>query len=239
MRTLIWFIYFWLYMLLCIPASLWMRSIEKKGNIKEMERHVDGFVTNWARRLLRLAGAKITVVGEENLPDDPFVVISNHQGNFDVPLMLSCVGRPRGLVAKQELAKLPGISTWMHYLHCLFVDRSSPRAGAQIILDGEKLLRSGRSLTIFPEGTRSKGGPMGEFKGGAFRIASRAGAPIVPVTIDGSYRLMEANHNWIHPAQVRVTIHPPIQTAGASREEIRTLPDRTKEIIASALGKEQ
>ena len=240
MRTVIWFIYFWLYLVVCLPASWWMRHLERRGEIEKLDYHVERFVRNWASRLLRLAGARVTVTGQENLPDGAFVVIANHQGNFDIPIMLAHVGRPRGLIAKRELARLPGISTWMRHLHCLFVDRSNPRAGAQIILDGEKLLKSGHGLTIFPEGTRSRGGPMKEFKGGAFRIASRAGAPIVPVTIDGSYRLMEAHHGWfIHPADVRVTIHPPIETAGAPREDIRALPARTQEIIASALGKEQ
>ena len=76
---------------------------------------------------------------------------------------------------------------------------------------------------------------MHEFKAGAFRIASRAGAPIVPVTIDGTYKLMEANHFWIHPAQVKVTIHPPVATKELGREGLRTLPDRIKEQIVSAL----
>ena len=76
---------------------------------------------------------------------------------------------------------------------------------------------------------------MHEFKAGAFRIASRVGAPIVPVTIDGSYKLMEANHFWIHPAEVRITIHPAIETAGMTRPEIKALPEKTLEIITSVL----
>ena len=235
LRTLIWFTYFWLYLLLCIPVSLYIRHLAETDGPKA-DRYVAHFVRNWARRLLKLAGAKVTVTGKENLPQSgAYMVVANHQGYFDIPIMLSCVGEPRGLVAKQEIDRIPGIRTWMRYLHCLFVDRSSPRAGAQTIVDGAKLLESGHSLTIFPEGTRSKGGPMREFKAGAFRIASRAGVPVVPVTIDGSFRLMEGNKMLIRPAEVKVTIHPAIATAGMGREELRALPHTVKDTIEAKL----
>ena len=234
-RTLIWFAYFWLYLLICIPISLYIHHLAKTNGVKA-DRYVAHFVKNWARRLLKLAGAKVTVSGQENLPQGAFMVVANHQGYFDIPIMLSCVGEPRGLVAKQEIDRIPGIRTWMRYLHCLFVDRSSPRAGAQTIVDGAKLLESGHGLTIFPEGTRSRGGPMREFKAGAFRIASRAGVPVVPVTIDGSFRLMENNRMLIRPAEVKVTIHPAVATAGLSREELRALPHTVKDTIEAKLA---
>ena len=236
LRTLIWFTYFWLYLLLCIPVSLYIHHLAETDGPKA-DRYVAHFVRNWARRLLKLAGAKVTVTGQENLPQSgAYMVVANHQGYFDIPIMLSCVGEPRGLVAKQEIDRIPGIRTWMRYLHCLFVDRSSPRAGAQTIVDGAKLLESGHSLTIFPEGTRSKGGPMREFKAGAFRIASRAGVPVVPVTIDGSFRLMEGNKMLIRPAEVKVTIHPAIATADMGREELRALPHTVKDTIEAKLA---
>ena len=172
-----------------------------------------------------------------NLTERQAVFIANHQGNFDIPLMLSCLGRAHGLLAKQELARIPILRLWMRLLHCLFVDRSSPRAGMESIAKGVKLLQSGHSLIIFPEGTRSRSGELQEFKGGAFRIASKASAAIVPVTIDGSYRAMVANATgWlIRPCEVTVTIHPAIETAGLGREELRELPARTRDVIASAL----
>lgn len=237
LRTFIWFLYFWLYLVLCLPASLFVKYLNAAGGTEKADRYVSRLVKNWARRLLRLAGAEVTVTGAEHLPQgSAYMVVSNHQGYFDIPIMLACVGNPRGLIAKQELMRLPGIRTWMRHLHCLFVDRSSPRAGAQIILDGASMLSAGHSLTIFPEGTRSKGGAMGGFKAGAFRIAARAGVPIVPVTIAGSHQLMEANPHWfIRPAQVEVTIHPAVETAGLSREDLRILPDAVKTTVARAL----
>ena len=236
LRTIIWFTYFWLYLLVCIPASLWVIALEKRGEIEKADRLTRKFVRNWAARLLWMAGARVTVEGADNLPDGPAVYIGNHQGYFDIPLMLACVGEPRGLMAKKEIDRLPGIRTWMRRLHCLFVDRASAVSGAAVFREGEKMLREGYSLTIFPEGTRSRGGEMKEFKAGAFRIATLAKVPIVPVTIDGSYRLMEGNKHWfIHPADVRLTIHPAIETADLDRAAIRALPETVRAIIAAPL----
>lgn len=235
MRTIIWFIYFWAYILLSLPVSAYIWVLEKRGLHKRADQEVQGMVERWAHRLMRLAGVSVHITGQENLPEGAAVYVANHQGYFDIPIMLTSLREPHGLVAKKEIDRLPGIRAWMRHLHCLFVDRSSPRAGAQVILDGEKLLRSGRSVTIFPEGTRSRGGAMHAFKAGAFRIAARAEAPIVPVTIDGSYRIMEANNFWIQPGEIFVTIHSVIETKGMSRDALKALPEQVKEIIASAL----
>ena len=237
LRTLVWFTCFWLYLALCLPLSLLLTRHNAKESAANADQFVARIAKNWARRLLRLAGAKVSVTGEENLPQSgAYMVVANHQGYFDIPIMLSCVGEPRGLIAKKELERLPGIRTWMRHLHCLFLDRSSPRAGAQIILDGAKMLEDGHSLTIFPEGTRSKGKPMQEFKAGAFRIAARARAPIVPVTISGSHNLLESNrYSLIRPAAVQVTIHPAIEIHDMNREALRALPATVKQTVESGL----
>lgn len=236
LRTLIWFMYFWMYLLICAPLSAYANHLEHRGEMERCDRLVERVVQNWARRLLWLAGAKVEVSGQQNLPDRAAVYVGDHQGNFDVPVMLACVGAPRGLIAKAELGRLPLVRVWMRHLHCLFVDRRNPRAGAETLRQGAELLKSGHGLTIFPEGTRSRGGAVGQFQGGAFRIASMAGAPIVPVTIEGTHRLMESNKGMrIRPAEVRVTIHPPVETDGLSREELRALPERVRQIIIGAM----
>ena len=79
-------------------------------------------------------------------------------------------------------------------------------------------------MVIFPEGTRNSGGPLGEFKAGAIRMATRAGVPVVPVCIDGSHLLMKKGSLWIHPAKVNIRILPPISTEGMARDEIRDCP---------------
>ena len=90
-------------------------------------------------------------------------------------------------------------------------------------------------MVIFPEGTRSKGDEMGEFKAGSFKLATKAKVPIIPVTIKGSYKLMEANGNKIKPDMVEIFIHPEIPTADLSKEELSNLPEKVKSIIGSKL----
>ena len=95
------------------------------------------------------------------------------------------------------------------------------------------LLARGESVIVFPEGTRSKGDAMGEFKHGAFKMAFAAGAPVVPVVIDGSYKIMEANHNLMCPGHVTMTVLPPIETAGLDRAAQKALPDEVARRIAA------
>lgn len=235
-RTVLWFIYFWLYLIAVLPFFARAVWLDKKGRIKELDELVSWIVQAWARALLRAAGADVTVIGEDNIPDGAAVFVSNHQGNFDVPIMLGLVGKPRGLIAKKELLKLPMIRSWMRYLHCIFVDRNDPKEAVKSLMEGIALVQKGYSMTIFPEGTRSKGGDMNALKGGAFRIATKACVPVIPVTINGSYKLMEANKGFmISPAKVCVTVHEPIKTENMDKEAIKELPEKVKQVIASAL----
>ena len=236
-RTILWFAYFWISLLGYIPLSCYICILQAQGRNERATQYAVTYARKWAQRLLRIAGCKVIVQGQEHVPQEAAVYISNHQGNFDVPIMLAYVGSVRGLVAKKELARLPFLHTWMRHLHCILVDRSSARAGAQSIVDAVHMLASGYALTIFPEGTRSRGGAMHPFKQGAFLMATKAGVPIVPVTIDGSYRMMEANRGLrITPATVRVTIHPPIATAGLDRQQRKDLAKDVQEVIAQALA---
>lgn len=235
LHTILWLIYLGLYLIVVCPLGLYYRRQIKKGNEAAVREKIDRTVGRWALRIIRVAGGKIVVRGEENLPQEPAVYISNHQSDFDIPIMLGYVGAPRALMAKIELAKVPGVNLWMHLLHCIFLDRKDVKASVRALLEGGKMVKNGSSITIFPEGTRSKGGPAHEFKGGAFKIATRSGAPIVPVTIDGSYHLFEERMR-IHSGTVYVTIHPPIATKGMTKEEQNALPQQVEQIVMGALS---
>lgn len=233
-HTAIWFTYFWLYLLMMIPGLLRANRLMKEGRTAEHDAYVSKHVARWAKSLLKMAGAKVTVHGMEHIPQDAAVFVSNHQGNFDVPIMLGYIGEPKALLAKAELARLPIIRQWMKHLNCIFVDRNNVRQAINSLNEAGKLIESNYSVVVFPEGTRSKRDEIGDFKPGAFRIAAKTGAPIVPVRIQGSYKLMEDNGMWISPAHVTVTILPSIPTEGLSKTEIAALPDQVREIISRA-----
>lgn len=230
MRTAIWFLFFWVSLLCLTPAMLYAGSLHRKGKTAERDAYVRTKVFWWMGTLLRLAGVTVDVKGRENIPDGACVFAANHQGNFDIPILLCSLDAP-GVVAKAELGALPFLRTWMTYLGCVFLDRRDVRKSAAALSEAAGNLSNGRSMLIFPEGTRSRGGDIGTFKGGAFKMAQKTGCPVVPVCIEGSYRAMEAHGVWIHPAHVKVRILPPVQTEGLSREDARSLGPRVETLI--------
>lgn len=234
MRTIIWFIYFWGYLIAVLPKLYRAKKLTQAGKTQERDALVAHLTQNWSRRLLRLAGAKVTVQGLENIPAGAAVFVSNHQGLFDIPTLLGYLDKPHGLIAKKEAEKIPMISTWMRYLGCIFLDRENARSAMSSLREGTELLKKGYSITIFPEGTRSRGDEMGEFKNGAFKMAEKAKVPLIPVRISGTYRLMEANHMWIKPAEVTLTVLPPIPTDALSREELKALGATIRAEIVAA-----
>lgn len=137
MRTIIWFLYFWLYLIVVLPEYWRVCRMEKRGETERHDRLVRKHVQNWAGRLLRLAGAEITTTGRENIPEGPVVFVANHQGYFDIPLMLTQLDKPNPIVAKKEIMKLPMIRGWMEQLRCV----SGPGGPAQV--DGEPQVRPG------------------------------------------------------------------------------------------------
>ena len=201
LRTIVWFGYFFGALIALLPVMAKARRKKAAGDA-DAQAYIHKYVRMWAGTLLRIAGVTVTVRGAENIP----------QG-YDIPLMLLYLDRPHGIVAKIETKKIPMVRTWMELLDCIFLDRKNPRQAVEAMREAEGMLEKGESVIVFPEGTRSKGDAMGEFKAGAFKMACKAGAPVVPVAIDGSYRVMEANGGLMKPAHVNITILPPVETA--------------------------
>ena len=235
-RTIIWFIYFWLYLIYLIPALIRVSALAKAGNIKERDEMVNKVACKWADSLLKMAGVTVTVIGSENVPSDqPVVFVSNHQGNFDIPILLAHIDKPKAYITKIELEKMPLISPWMKHKKCVFIDRSNIRQSLKAISEAAANLKQGYSIVIFPEGTRSKGKDMGEFKAGSMKLALKAQAIIVPVTIRGSYKIMEENGFIIKPGHVEVIISEPIPTKDLTKEEVGNLPHLVQKVIQSKL----
>lgn len=236
MRSIIFYCGIILKLIISSFSQLKINKLTKKGLIEERSEYIHKTTFNWAKSILNLAGAKVEVIGEENIPKDKTVLfVANHQSNFDIPLLMGCIDVPKGFIAKKELETWPIISTWMKRINCVFMDRSNLRKSAEAIVEGINLLKSGHSMVIFPEGTRSKGGPVQEFKAGSFKLATKSKCLIVPVTIDGTYKLLEANNNWVKPASVKLTIHEAIDINSLSKEEISVLHTTVQSIINESL----
>ena len=206
-----------------------------KMNKNEYESMINRIATKWAKAQLKRTGARIKVTGTENIPECPVVFVSNHQSNVDIAVFLAEIEKNKGFVAKVEMLKVPSMRDWMKELNCVFMDRDDIKQSARTILEAIEIVKNGYSMVIFPEGTRSKGVRLGEFKAGSMKLATKSRAPIVPITINGSYKLMEANKNRIVPADITLTIHPPIETANMTKEEELLLAEKVKDIIAGGL----
>lgn len=237
MHTFVWFAYFWLYLIMVYPLLLWTQHLRRKGEIWRHDAIVFSVIHKWARRLLKAAGAKITVQGLENLPPDDIaaVYVGNHQGYFDIPLVLGYLGGAKGLVAKKEIQKMPLIRSWMLELGCVFIDRDNPRASMNALNEAGQRVQNGYPMVVFPEGTRSKTGDMADFKAGAFKIAHKNNAPVVPFFIEGTGHLLERNGYRIKPATVTITVLPMIDTDGYAREDWKALPALAQDRVRQAL----
>jgi 1-acyl-sn-glycerol-3-phosphate acyltransferase len=139
----------------------------------------------------------------------------------------------QSMVAKKELESTPLLASWMKAGKCIFIDRSSPRAGMACIMQGVDLLKNNVNVTIAPEGTRNGGGDLLDFKGGAFMMATKAGAPILPVAIEGTNYMFEGNKKRLRKGKVILSVLPPIETAGMSREDQKALPERVRELLSA------
>ncbi len=236
LRTVFWFTYFWLFQLISTLFLLVYFLLGLLGLKKSQREFLLCITRAWARQLIAIAGGRVEVSGLENLPVRAGVLfVSNHQGAFDIPLLLGFVPGLKGFVSKKENFRLPIVSIWMKLLHCIILDRKDLRQSAQAIARGIRDLQAGRSLVIFPEGTRSKSETMLRFKEGSFKLATRSGAAIVPLTIDGSYRLLEGNRGRIRPGTVRLHIHAPIILSGLPAEQKNDPAELVRGIIASRL----
>lgn len=235
-RTLYWFVYFWLYLLFILPPLWRVKNLDRQGKVLERDKIIDRTAKQWAQDLVRATGSKVKVSGVENLPEDLAVVfVSNHQGNFDIPILLGFINKPKAFIAKIELQTFPVISTWMRYMNCIFMNRKDVRQSLRAINQGVEVLKQGYSLVIFPEGTRSKDGSIGEFKPGSFKLATKAKVPIVPVTIKGSNKIMGKKGIIIKPAEVEVIISPPVMVSGVVNNDPNELAIMVKNIILANL----
>lgn len=193
-------------------------------------------IVNWAFRVvLFISGVKITVIGEENVPKDQAVLyIGNHRSFYDIIATYVRVPRPTGYIAKKELLKVPLLSIWMKYLHCLFLDREDIKQGLQTILTAIDKIKSGISIFVFPEGTRNKvEGTFLPFHEGCFKIAMKTGCPIVPVTLYNTSAIFEDHLPKIKKTNIVIHYGTPFYAKDLSKEDQKRLGAYTQEIIAS------
>lgn len=195
----------------------------------------------WSGRILRCANASLQVSGAPLPPsDETFVVMSNHQSLYDIPVMYQTLcGRRLRMVAKTELFRVPIWSRAMRESGMIELDRSDRRAALESLKRAGEQIRSGTNVWIAPEGTRSRTGILGPFKSGGFHMALEARVRILPITIENSFRVMSANSLLMTPnLTIRVVVHEPIDPASFGRRRREDLTAAVRATIASGLPEE-
>lgn len=193
--------------------------------------------------ILAAAGTKVTIIGEENIPQDtPVLYIGNHRSYFDVVLTYSRCPGLTGYIAKKEFEKIPLLSNWMRHLHCLFLDRQDLKQGLKTILAAIDMVKSGISVFVYPEGTRNKNESdldLLPFHEGSFKVATKSGCPIIPVAITNAADIWENHKPWVKSQHVVMEYLPPIYPDQLDKQAQRHLGAYTQELIREAIRKNQ
>lgn len=203
---------------------------------KEKKNRLSFEMVTWALSVvLKISGAKVTVKGKENIPKDTAVLyVANHRSFFDIVLGYTNLPPYCGFVSKKEIKKVPVLAGWMKRMHCLFLDRENIKEGMKTILKGAEQLKSGTSIFIFPEGTRGKtDDAMVDFKEGSFKMATRAGVPIVPVAFNNTSALFEDQFPRVKKAKVVIEFGEPIYMAKLDKEDQKHIGRYTHDIVKS------
>jgi len=194
--------------LIVIALNLWFIQLKKDKYTDADRWKFISWLVNWAVPLLTFLRTEVEgleKLSKENL--ETGVIYANHQSIFDIFAFIKTVKRQHAYIAKKEIGKIFLLNRGMRLIRCGFLDRDDPRAAVKTISDAAKTVKEGILMVIFPEGTREINAPLGTFKAGSFKVATKAKAAIVPMTIYNSYTV---GKRWPLPTTVKVKIHDPI-----------------------------
>lgn len=236
-KTIYVFAYVIVSMIFLLPFGMFAMVFHFLGLRRIMSNFIYWFGHLWAQLLIKITGCKVTVAGTENIPQKGGVCfVSNHDGFFDIILLFAYCGRPVGFMAKKELIFIPFLNAWIYMVGGLYLDRGSVKKALRSINKGVERIKSGGSMIIFPEGTRSKGRGLLPFHPGSLKLATASGVPIVPVALQGSYDVFEKTYR-VTAAEVKITFCEPIDTATLPKEAKKAvLSDRIHSVINENLS---
>ncbi len=190
----------------------------------------------WSRVNALFVPMLVKVQGKEKIEKDrSYIIMANHQSYFDIFLMYGWLGLDIKWVMKKDLAKVPGLGFGAKKVGHIFLDRSNKRNALKSLEEARKRLAQGSSVVIFPEGTRSETGKIGNFKRGGFKLAYDLNLPILPITLENTKNILPAKSLMLFPGKVKMTVHNPITVNTMDFKEFADLIPKVKEIIQSGM----
>lgn len=216
----------YLYTFVCGTLSLLSSFFDPKGRIQH------GFARVWSRLILWTSGCELQVEGLENVDlSQPYIYASNHQSAFDIPTLYVGLPVQFRIMAKKELFRYPFMGWHMKRSGQIPIERENARSSLRSLARASETVRSGTPLFVFPEGGRTPDGTVKPFLSGAFYVAIKAGVPIVPMAIIGSYEILPMNSYVIRPHTIRLIVGKPISTQGMNPREMNTMAAQAQRAI--------
>jgi len=192
----------------------------------------------WGRGILFVSRIKVTVNGLANIdPSQSYIFMSNHQSNFDIPVLLAYLPVQFRWLAKAELFKIPIFGRAMRGAGYVKIDRFNQASAFESISEAARKMKNGVSVMIFPEGTRSRNGNIRPFKKGGFIMAVDSKVPIVPVILQGTWTIMDKSSLRINTGEVSLNIETPIATIGYTRDNKDDLIESVRAVICEGFEK--
>ena len=190
----------------------------------------------WSKLFCVISLVKVEVKGREKIKDnESYIFVANHQGAYDIFLIYGYLNHNFKWVLKHTLRKVPMVGKACEAAKHIFVDRTNPKGIKRTIEEAKNTLKDGMSVVVFPEGTRSSDGKIKKFKRGAFQLAVDLNMPVVPMTINGSYKILSKSSFFVNPGKLTLTIHEPIMPP-AEGFDMDTIVEESYQKVASALG---
>ncbi len=210
----------------CGSLSLLVSLVDKKGNVQHRIARV------WARGCVWVSGARLKVIGGENLRKHPVAVYaSNHTSYMDTPVIFGSLPFQFRILARKELWPIPFIGWYLNRSGQIQIDTGNPRATLSSLGAGARALRAGMSLFVFPEGGRTSDGELRPFLSGAAYLAIRAQVPLVPIALSGVYELLPIHTRHFYPGEVTLNVGEPIETAGMNLRQSEELTAKLRKAI--------
>jgi 1-acyl-sn-glycerol-3-phosphate acyltransferase len=187
---------------------------------------------NWARWILGTSRVRVEVEGLENIaPDRSYVVMSNHQSAFDIVAISATLPLSWRFVAKRELTRIPFFGWGLVAAGHIVIDRRDHESSVRTLRQAAERVRSGTSVIVFPEGTRSPTGDLGPFKSGGFHLALEAGVPVLPATVSGSRRITPPKSLRVSPGRILVRYGKPVPTETLGKDDRERLKAEVRQAI--------
>lgn len=216
----------YVYTVVLGTLSLLSSLFDRSGRVQH------GFARTWSWLILHTIAAPVKVTGLERVDTKKAnVYVVNHISAMDIPVLYSKLPFQFRILAKKELFRYPFLGWHLRRSGQIPIERESARASMRSLSVGVKALKDGMPLVIFPEGGRSATGQIKEFMSGAFYIAIKAGAEVVPMALVGTYELLPMNSFHIRPRPLELVVGEPIPTAGHDVREMESLAKKAQHAV--------